>query len=49
MPRALMRWPPSGTRPNGHLVDVVETFIRHGDAEHWMEEVRGDDPRLPES
>jgi hypothetical protein len=28
------------------LGDAVETFIRREDAEHFIQEVRGDDPEL---
>ena len=32
--------------PDHPLGDAVETFIRHEDAERFVEEVRGDEPEL---
>jgi hypothetical protein len=34
------------SRPDHPLGDAVETFIRRGGAERFIEEVRGDDPDL---
>jgi hypothetical protein len=35
--------------PEFPLGDSLEVFIRREDAERFIEEVRGDDPRLPRS
>jgi len=32
--------------PTSPLGDAIDTFIRREDAEHFIEEVRGDDPEL---
>jgi hypothetical protein len=39
-------WSSAHPRPICRIGDAVETFIRREDAEHFVEEVRGDEPEL---
>ena len=34
--------------PSSPLGDAIDVFVRRGDAERFIEEIRGDDPELAE-